>query len=71
MKKYLEIILDASAALLEIFANVCQIGKKVEQHKQTEDPLKATTTRLEIENEINKKHDDDVHSDLSEWVRKK
>ncbi|MEL6094210.1 hypothetical protein [Bartonella schoenbuchensis] len=33
VKKYLTIILNASAALLEIVMDVCQIGKKVEEHK--------------------------------------
>nr|WP_236829019.1 hypothetical protein [Bartonella schoenbuchensis] len=64
-------ILDASAALFEILMNVCQIGKKVEQHKQTEEALKAAKTRLKIEDEINKKSDDNVRSDLSNWLRDK
>ncbi|XAM20494.1 hypothetical protein AAJP84_06740 [Bartonella schoenbuchensis] len=64
-------ILDASAALFEILMNVCQIGKKVEQHKQTEESLKVATTRLKIEDEINKKSDDNVRSDLSNWLRDK
>ncbi|AQX30831.1 hypothetical protein [Bartonella schoenbuchensis] len=71
MQKYLAIILDASAALFEILMNVCQIGKKVEQHKQTEEALKAAKTRLKIEDEINKKSDDNVRSDLSNWLRDK
>ncbi|MBA9083224.1 hypothetical protein GGR10_001079 [Bartonella chomelii] len=33
MKKYLTIILNASAALLEIVVDVCQIRKNVEEHK--------------------------------------
>ncbi|MEL6088504.1 hypothetical protein [Bartonella schoenbuchensis] len=33
VKKYLTIILNASAALLEIVMDVCQIGKEVEEHK--------------------------------------
>nr|WP_078690332.1 hypothetical protein [Bartonella schoenbuchensis] len=64
-------ILDTSAALFEILMNVCQIGKKVEQHKQTEEALKAAKTRLKIEDEINKKSDDNVRADLSNWLRDK
>ncbi|ENN91824.1 hypothetical protein [Bartonella schoenbuchensis] len=43
LQKYLTIILDASAVLLEIVMDVCQIRKKVEQRKQTEESLKAVT----------------------------
>ncbi|EJF89753.1 hypothetical protein [Bartonella melophagi] len=70
-KKYLLIITTAFAAFFITLAQVFRLGKKVEQHKQTEKILKTAKTRLEIEDEINKKHDDDVRAALSNWVRKK
>ncbi|WP_375668768.1 MULTISPECIES: lysozyme [unclassified Bartonella] len=39
--------------------------------KQTEKALKAATTRLEVENEINQKSDADVRTALSDWLRDK
>ncbi|OPB29859.1 hypothetical protein [Bartonella sp. WD12.1] len=71
MKRYLVIIITASIAFFITLAKAFRLGKKVEQHKQTKESLKVATTRLEIENEINKKRDDDVRAALSNWVRDK
>ncbi|WP_208541324.1 hypothetical protein [Bartonella capreoli] len=71
MKKYLVIAITTSIAFFIALAKAFRLGKKVEKHKQTEESLKAATTRLEIENEINKKCDDDIRAALSNWVRDK
>nr|WP_034990135.1 hypothetical protein [Bartonella chomelii] len=65
------IAITTSVTFFIALAKAFRLGKKVEQHKQTEESLKAATTRLEIENEINKKHDDDIRAALSNWVRDK
>ncbi|AQX19989.1 hypothetical protein BWD162_008770 [Bartonella sp. WD16.2] len=41
------------------------------RRKRTEKTLKIAITRFKVRNEVNKKSDVDVHSDLSEWVRNK
>ncbi|WP_455479240.1 hypothetical protein V4B17_05930 [Bartonella sp. B23] len=69
MKKNLMLIGAALAALFMILAQTFTLGKKNEQQKQTENCLKAATTRLEVENEINQKSDTDVRTELSEWLR--
>ncbi len=43
--------------------------KKVEKQKQTNEAFKIAKTRLEVENEINKKSDADVRTKLSNWLR--
>lgn len=53
-------------ALVRVF----RLGKKTERQKQTETIVNRAITRLEIENEVNKKSNADVRSDLSQWVRK-
>ncbi len=52
-------------------ARAFTLGKKAEQQKQTEKALKAATTRMEVENEINQKSDTDVRAALSDWLRDK
>ncbi|EKS43077.1 hypothetical protein BbINS_05562 [Bartonella bacilliformis INS] len=52
-------------------AKVFDLGKKAEQCQQTERALKIAKTRLEVENEINRKSDADVRSALFQWVRNK
>ncbi|EJF80005.1 Uncharacterised protein [Candidatus Bartonella washoeensis] len=71
IKKNLMMIGMALAAFFMILARAFTLGKKVEQQKQTEKALQSATTRLEVENEINKKSDADVRAELSEWVRDK
>ncbi|WP_455480557.1 hypothetical protein V3564_05380 [Bartonella sp. B12(2025)] len=71
MKKNLTMIGAALAAFFIMLAKVFTLGKKVEQQKQTEKALKLVTTRLEVENEINKKSDADVRADLANWLRNK
>ncbi|WP_375693577.1 hypothetical protein [Bartonella sp. AP11XZML] len=61
----------ALAAFFMILARAFTLGKKAEQQKQTEKALKAATTRLEVENEINQKSDADVRTALSDWLRDK
>ncbi|WP_455465892.1 hypothetical protein [Bartonella sp. B39] len=68
MKKNLMLIGAALAALFMILAKAFTLGKKSEQQKQTENSLKAATTRLEVENEINQKSDTDVRTELSDWL---
>ncbi|OPB29413.1 hypothetical protein [Bartonella sp. WD12.1] len=69
-KKYLLMAAAAFAAFFVTLAKVFRFGKKVEQRKRTEKTLKIAITRFEVEDEVNKKSDVDIRSDLSEWVRK-
>nr|WP_035464499.1 hypothetical protein [Bartonella bovis] len=62
---------DGLAAFFMILTKVFRFGRQVKQCKQTEEVLKIARTRFEIEDEINKKSDVDVCSDLSKWVCKK
>ncbi|WP_317993807.1 hypothetical protein [Bartonella gliris] len=71
IKKNLMMIGMALAAFFIALARAFTLGKKAERQKQTEKALKSATTRLEVENEINKKSDTDVRADLSRWVRDK
>ncbi|WP_375615884.1 MULTISPECIES: hypothetical protein [unclassified Bartonella] len=71
MKKNLMITGAALTAFFIAFAKIFTLGKKIEQQKQTEKTLKAATTRLEMENEINQKSDADVRAALSHWLRDK
>ncbi|MEL6088461.1 MULTISPECIES: hypothetical protein [Bartonella] len=70
-KKYLLKVMAALAAFFVTLARVFYLGKKAERRKRTEKILKVAITRVEVEDEVNKKSDVDVRSDLSEWVRKK
>ncbi|EJF86895.1 hypothetical protein MCY_00545 [Bartonella rattimassiliensis 15908] len=45
------------------------LEKKVENQKQTNGTFKMATTRLEVENEVNKKSDANVRTKLSNWLR--
>ncbi|MFT4450627.1 hypothetical protein [Bartonella bacilliformis] len=65
------ITLASLAAFFMALAKVFDLGKKAEQHQQTERALEMAVRRLEVENEINRKSDADVRSDLSQWVRYK
>ncbi|WP_375679633.1 hypothetical protein [Bartonella sp. AP7XZML] len=71
MKRNLLLIGATLAAFFMILARAFNLGKKAEQQKQTEKALKAATTRLEVENEINQKSDADVRTALSHWLRDK
>ncbi|AGF76391.1 hypothetical protein [Bartonella vinsonii] len=71
IKKNLMVTSAALAAFFMALARAFTLGKKAEQQKQTEKTLKAATTRLEVENEINKKSDDNVRNALSHWLRNK
>ncbi|WP_375653722.1 hypothetical protein [Bartonella sp. AP19HLJMH] len=71
MKKNLMVTGAVLAAFFMILARVFTLGKKAEQQKQTEKTLKAATTRLEVENEVNQKSDTDVRAALSDWLRDK
>ncbi|GAA5099237.1 hypothetical protein [Bartonella acomydis] len=70
-KRNLSLLLAALAVFFIALAKAFHLGKKSERHKQTENTLKAATTRLEVENEVNQKSDTDVRSALSRWVRGK
>ncbi|ENN90888.1 hypothetical protein [Bartonella schoenbuchensis] len=70
-KKYLLKVMAALAAFFVTLSRVFYLGKKAERRKRTEKVLKVAITRVEVEDEVNKKSDVDVRSDLSEWVRKK
>nr|WP_198935087.1 hypothetical protein [Bartonella taylorii] len=52
-------------------AKAFHLGKQSERHKQTENALKMVTTRFEVENEVNRKSDAGVRTELSRWVRGK
>ncbi|WP_425351712.1 hypothetical protein [Bartonella bacilliformis] len=71
LKEYFLITLASLAAFFMALAKVFDLGKKAEQHQQTERALKIAKTRLKVENEINRKSDADVRADLSQWVRNK
>ncbi|EJF77809.1 Uncharacterised protein [Candidatus Bartonella washoeensis] len=71
LKKYQMMLTAALAVFFIALVKAFHLGKKSEQHKQTENALKITTTRLEVENEVNRKSDGDVRSALSRWVRGK
>ncbi|WP_273760886.1 hypothetical protein [Bartonella sp. ML70XJBT.G] len=69
MKKNLMLTGAALAAFFMALAKAFTLGKKSEQQKQIEKTLKAATTRLEVENEVNKETDADVRTALSDWLR--
>ncbi|OLL52471.1 hypothetical protein AT238_01075 [Bartonella henselae] len=69
MKRNLLLTGAALAAFFMALAKAFTLGKKAEQQKQKENILKAATTRLEVENEVNKKTDVDVRVALSNWLR--
>ncbi|WP_375696732.1 hypothetical protein [Bartonella sp. AC70YNML] len=71
MKRNLLLIGAALAAFFMALAIAFTLGKKAEQQKQTEKTLKAATTRLEVESEVNQKSDADVRAALSDWLRDK
>ncbi|WP_273788536.1 MULTISPECIES: hypothetical protein [Bartonella] len=71
MKKNLMITGAALTAFFIALAKVFTLGKKIEQQKQIEKTLKSSTTRLEVENEINQKSDPDVRAALTHWLRDK
>ncbi|CAK02271.1 hypothetical protein [Bartonella tribocorum] len=71
MKKNLTITGAVLAATFIALAKAFTLGKKIEQQKQTEQTLKSSTTRLEVENEINQKSDPDVRAALTHWLRHK
>ncbi|WP_273754710.1 hypothetical protein [Bartonella sp. MM73XJBT.G] len=71
MKRNLLLTGAALAAFFMALAKAFTLGKKAEQQKQTEKTLKAATTRLEVENEVNQKNDTDVRTALSRWLRDK
>ncbi|WP_142415849.1 hypothetical protein [Bartonella massiliensis] len=69
IKKYLTLTSAIIAAFFIALVKAFFIGKKVEKQKQTKEAFKVATTRLEVENEINKKSDADVRAKLSNWLR--
>ncbi|CDO46987.1 hypothetical protein AT246_06160 [Bartonella henselae] len=69
-KRYFVVVMAVLTAFFVALVRVFRLGKKTERQKQTETIVKRAITRLEIENEVNKKSNADVRSDLSQWVRK-
>ncbi|WP_375616888.1 MULTISPECIES: hypothetical protein [unclassified Bartonella] len=69
IKKYLTMTSAIIAAFLIALVKAFFLGKKVEKQKQTNETFKIAKTRLEVENEINKKSDADVRTKLSNWLR--
>ncbi|WP_317992829.1 hypothetical protein [Bartonella gliris] len=69
IKKYLTIIATVLTAFFVALVKAFFLGKKAEQQKQTEKALQTAKTRLEVENEINKKSDANVRTELSDWLR--
>ncbi|MCZ2203985.1 hypothetical protein [Bartonella sp. A05] len=70
-KQYLIVVFAALAAFFMTLTKIFYLGKKTEQQKQTDNALKAAITRLEVDNDINKKSDADVRTELSSWLRNK
>ncbi|MCZ2158813.1 hypothetical protein NPX99_05955 [Bartonella sp. 220] len=70
-KKYYLMFTAALAVFFMALAKAFYLGKRSEQHKQTENALKTAMRRLEVENEVNQKSDGDVRAELSRWVRGK
>ncbi|WP_017196491.1 hypothetical protein [Bartonella birtlesii] len=70
-KRNLSVLLAALAVFFMALAKAFHFGKKSERQKQTENALKTVTTRLEVENEVNRKSDTSVRTELSRWVRGK
>ncbi|MCL6230010.1 hypothetical protein [Bartonella bilalgolemii] len=70
-KRYFVAVIAVLTAFFVALVKAFRLGKKTERQKQTETIVKRAITRLEIENEVNKKSDADVRADLSEWVRDK
>ncbi|MDD9331058.1 MAG: hypothetical protein PV353_12135 [Bartonella sp.] len=70
-KRYFVAVVAVLTAFFVALVKVFRLGKKTERQKQTETIVKRAITRLEIENEVNKKSDAHVRADLSEWVRDK
>lgn len=64
-------IMTALAVFFMSLAKAFHLGRKAEKHKQIDDALKTAATRLEVENEVNRKGDSDVRAELSRWVRSK
>ncbi|WP_375622879.1 MULTISPECIES: hypothetical protein [unclassified Bartonella] len=71
LKKNLMITGAALTAFFIALAKAFTLGKKIEQQKQIETTLKSSTTRQEVENEINQKSDTDVRAALTHWLRDK
>ncbi|WP_019221824.1 hypothetical protein [Bartonella senegalensis] len=71
LKRHLSLVMTALAVFFIALAKAFHLGKKSEQHKQTEYALKTAITRLEVENEVNQKSDSGVRSSLSRWMRDK
>lgn len=71
LKRNLSLLLTAIAVFFIALARAFHLGKKSERHKQVETALKRTTTRFEVENEVNQKSDSRVRAALSRWVRGK
>ncbi|WP_407965872.1 hypothetical protein [Bartonella sp. C271] len=70
-KRSFVMVMAVLTAFFVALVKAFRLGKKTERQKQTETIVKRAITRLEIENEVNKKSDADVRADLSEWVRDK
>lgn len=69
IKKYLTTTSAIIAALFIALVKAFLLGKRVEKQKQTKEAFNIAKTRLEVENEINKKSDADVRNKLSNWLR--
>ncbi|MET3560720.1 hypothetical protein ABID39_001429 [Bartonella japonica] len=71
LKKYQLMIMTALAVFFMALAKAFHLGRKAEKHKQIDHALKTAETRLEVENEVNRKGNSDVRAELSRWVRGK
>ncbi|PIT68756.1 hypothetical protein [Bartonella tribocorum] len=69
VKKYLTMTSAIIVAFFVALMKAFFLGKKVEKQKQMREDFKVAETRLEVENEINKKSDADVRNKLSNWLR--
>ncbi|PIT68121.1 hypothetical protein [Bartonella tribocorum] len=71
LKKNLMLTGTVLTAFFIALTKAFMLGKKLEQQNQIEKTLKSSTTRLEVENEINQKSDPDIRAALAHWLRHK
>ncbi|WP_019223005.1 hypothetical protein [Bartonella rattaustraliani] len=69
IKKYLTMTSAIIAVFFIALVKAFFLGKRAEKQKQTKEAFNIAKTRLEVENEINKKSDADVRNKLSNWLR--
>ncbi|WP_370931906.1 hypothetical protein [Bartonella sp. DGB1] len=69
MKKYLYIAGAVITAFFVALAKAFKLGQQDQQNKQDKETLKSIGIRQKVENDINKKSDDNIRDSLRKWVR--